>query len=198
MINEIDIFNYRKTEHDIDPLFVKRWSPRAMSGDPISHEELMTLFEAARWAPSSYNEQPWTFLYARKDTESWDLFYDLLVEFNKRWAIKAAALVLILSRKHFSNGKYNPVHVFDAGSAWENMALQGTLKGLVLHGMAGFDYDKARIVLDVPGKYDVVAMFAVGKPGKKEDLPEDIRQKESPSTRKSVSEIVMEGKFKYP
>src|SRR5215470_10160544 len=100
---------FRKADYPIEPLFVRRWSPRAMSGEPISEKELLTLFEAARWAPSTYNEQEWRFLYARRDTPTWTIFFDLLVERNKQWCKQAALLVVILAKKTFTqNGKPNP------------------------------------------------------------------------------------------
>ncbi|MCI0331679.1 MAG: nitroreductase family protein [Planctomycetes bacterium] len=195
MINALD---YRTPEHPIETLFVARWSPRAMSGEPITDEEMRTLFEAARWAPSTYNEQEWRFLYARRDTPEWPLHFDLLVEGNQAWCANAAMLVVILAHKVFAkNGKPNPVHLFDCGCAFENLALQGTVMGLVVHGMQGFDYDKARTTLSVPDDYAVAAMFAVGQPGELADLPEKLRERETPSDRKPVEEIICEGKFAF-
>ncbi|MCI0453552.1 MAG: nitroreductase family protein [Candidatus Dadabacteria bacterium] len=197
MINEINIREYRKPEYEVDEIFLKRWSPRAMSGEDISHDELMSLFEAAKWAPSSFNNQPWRFLYARRDTDDWELFFNLLVEGNKIWAKNASALIVIISKKTFDqSGNPSRTHSFDAGASWQNLALQGSLKGLVVHGMQGFDYDKARELLNIPEEYEVEAMVAVGKPGKKEELPERLQQREIPSGRKKISEIVLEGRFK--
>ncbi|MGH7802401.1 MAG: nitroreductase family protein, partial [Thermodesulfobacteriota bacterium] len=145
MAKGIDVKEYRKPEYPVDEIFLKRWSPRAMSGEEISEDELMSLFEAARWAPSSYNNQPWRFLYARRNTKNWELFFNLMTEGNKIWAKKAAALIVIASKKTFDyNGSPSRTHSFDAGAAWQNLALQGSLQGLVVHGMQGFDYDKAR------------------------------------------------------
>lgn len=186
----------RKPDHPVEPLFVRRWSPRAMSGDPVADAELSTLFEAARWAPSSYNEQPWRFLYARRDTPVWGRFFDLLVEANQAWAGRAAVLLCVTTRKVFSrNGKPNPVAVYDAGSAWENLALQGARMGLVVHGMAGFNFSKARTALSVPDDYEVVAMAAIGRYGDPNDLPESLRKGEAPSGRRPVSESFFEGGF---
>ena len=135
----------RRADHPIDQLFLDRWSPRAMTGEEIPEEDLMVLFEAARWAPSSFNNQPWRILYARRGGEHWELFFNLLVDANKAWAKDAAALLLFVSKETFDyNGKPSITHTFDCGSAWENLALQGWLKGLVVHGMQGFDYDRAR------------------------------------------------------
>ena len=189
--------NNRSVDHSVLPIFPQRWSPRAMSGEPVTEEELNALFEAARWAPSAYNNQPWRFLYARRDTANWNLFFDLLVEPNKVWCKNAGALLVILSKTTFDfNGKPSRTHSYDAGAAWGYFALQGSASGLVVHGMQGFDYDRARTVLAVPDDYQVEAMTAVGRPGRKEDLPEDLQKREAPSDRKKVDRIAWEGKFR--
>lgn len=168
-----------------------------MNGEEISDEELMTLFEAARWAPSSYNGQPWRFIYAKRNTEHWKQLFGLMVEFNQSWAKNAAVLVVVVSKKTFEfNSKPARTHSFDAGAAWENMALQATSIGLVTHGMEGFDYERAKEVLEIPDDYQVEAMIAIGKRGQKESLPAELQQRESPSDRKELKEIVVEGKFR--
>jgi nitroreductase len=193
-----DAMKYRSADYPIEPLFLKRWSPRAMSGEPISDKEMFTLFEAARWSPSTYNEQEWRFLYARRQTSQWPTFFDLLVEGNREWCQNAALLVVVLAHKVFSkNGKPNPVHLFDSGCAFENLALQGAAMGLVVHGMQGFDFDKARTALRVPDDYAVAAMFAVGRPGDPADLPAKLQEREHPSDRKPVKEIICEGQFAF-
>jgi nitroreductase len=187
----------RKADHPIDSLFLDRWSPRAMSGEEIRLEELNVLFEAARWAPSSYNNQPWRILFARRGTEHWPLFFDLLVDVNKTWAKEAAALVVFVSKTTFdSNGEPSITHSFDTGAAWENLALQAALKGLVVHCMQGFDYERARSALKIPDAFRVEAMVAIGKPGKKEDLPENLQQRETPNARRKLFETVFEGPFR--
>ena len=197
MLKGIDVSRYRKPEFDVDEIFLNRWSPRAMSGEEISEAELMSLFEAAKWAPSSFNNQPWRFLYTRRDSENWGLFFNLLAEFNQAWAKNASALIVIISRKTFDhNGKPSRTHSFDAGAAWQNLALQGALKALVVHGMQGLDYDKAREVLNVSDDYEVEAMATVGMRVKVEELPEKLREREFPSTKKRLSEIVFEGKLR--
>src|SRR3989344_6792652 len=194
---ELLTVNQRKSDHDINEIFLNRWSPRAMSGDPISNEELMQLFEAARWAPSSFNNQPWRFIYATRDSEYWQSFLELLVDFNRSWAKNAAVLVALVSKKNFEyNGKPSITHSFDTGAAWENLALQGSLNNLVVHGMEGFDYKKAKKVLNIPAGYQVEMMFAVGMPGKIEDLPKELAEKEHPSGRKELSEFVFKGTFR--
>src|SRR5947209_7349899 len=122
---------HRTPDHPIEPLFLDRWSPRAMSGAAIDETELMRLFEAARWAPSTYNEQEWRFLYARRDSPHWPTFFGLLAEPNQVWCGRAAILMVVLSHKVFTrNGKPNPVHTFDTGAAFANLALQGSTMGL--------------------------------------------------------------------
>ncbi|HEX4696499.1 MAG TPA: nitroreductase family protein [Candidatus Udaeobacter sp.] len=187
----------RKADHQIESLLIDRWSPRAMSGEDISREELMRLFEAARWAPSSFNAQQWRALYARRGTEHWQTFFDLLVDANKAWAKNAAVLVVFISRKKFEHDEEPSItHSYDAGAAWENFALQGFHQGLVVHGMQGFDYDRARAELRIPDEFEVEAMAAVGRPGSKESLPENLQARESPNDRRKLSESVFEGVFK--
>ncbi|MEM7174943.1 MAG: nitroreductase family protein [Chlamydiota bacterium] len=188
--------NARKSTYPIQSLILNRWSPRAMSGQPMSDEELMPLFEAARWAPSSFNSQPWRFIYAKRDTPNWGPLFDLLLEVNKQWCCNAAVLVLIISQKLFeSNGKPSVTHSFATGSAWENLCLEGAARHYVVHGMAGFDYEKARKVCQVPDDYQVEAMTAIGKKGNLAALPEEMRKKEQPSQRKPLREIIFEGQF---
>lgn len=186
----------RKPSNPVHDLFVDRWSPRALSGERIPQEDLFILFEAARWAPSSYNNQPWRILYAMRESESWPLFFDLLVEANKVWAKNAGALLLFVSKTTFDhNGKSSATHSFDTGAAWENLALQSCLLGYVAHGMEGFDYERAKVALSIPDGYHIEAMAAIGRPGDKESLPKELQEKEMPSNRKAISEIAFEGKF---
>jgi nitroreductase len=188
----------READHPVAGLFLDRWSPRAMSGAEMAEEDLMTLFEAARWAPSSYNNQPWRIMYARRGTEHWETFLGLLAEGNRAWAKDAAALLLFASQETFDyNGKPSPTHSFDAGAAWENLALQASLKGYVAHGMQGFDYERARSALGIPQGFRVEAMAAVGRPGDPEDLPEALRAREAPSGRKPLAQTVCEGPFRF-
>jgi len=185
----------RIVENGVDRLFVDRWSPRAMSGEALSDDELLQLFEAARWAPSSMNNQPWRILYATRTSPHWPVFFGLLVDANKVWCEKAAALLLFISRTTFDNGKPCRTHSYDCGAAWMSLALQGNLRGLVVHGMQGFDYDRARTELDIPAEYQVEAMAAVGLPGAAEGLPEALRARETPSDRRGVEQTVFAGGF---
>ena len=188
--------SYRQPAFPIEPLLVDRWSPRAMSGEPLSETELMTLFEAARWAPSSGNFQPWRFLFARRDTDFWPAFLDLLKPTNREWAARAGALVVVISRTHFEgDGRPCVTHSFDSGAAWQNLALQAWLNKLVAHGMEGFDYARARRVLRVPDGYAVEAMIALGHRGNKAELSGSLQKKEKPSNRRPLSETVCEGPF---
>lgn len=187
----------RKPTYPINPLFLNRWSPRSMTGEPMTDEELLPLFEAARWAPSSYNNQPWRILYGKRDTPEWELFFNLLVDANKVWCKNAAVLIVMVSRNTFErNNKPAQTHSYDTGSAWMSMALEGSSRGYVVHGMQGFDYDKARQDLHIPEGYTVEAMAAIGKRGPKENLPPELQKIESPNERKSLKEIIIPGKFK--
>jgi len=193
---DIDIRAYRRPETGVHELFLRRWSPRAMSGEPISDAELMTLFEAARWAPSCFNNQPWRLLYAKRGTPHWPPFFDLLIEGNQRWAKNAAVLVAVVSKNTFDrDGGPSPTHAFDTGAAWGSLALQAAMRGLVAHGMQGFHHDRARVVLRIPDDHTVHAMVAIGRPGNVEDLPEALRAREVPSGRKRLAEIAFEGPF---
>jgi nitroreductase len=167
-----------------------------MSGEELSEAELMTLFEAARWAPSSNNNQPWRFFYGRRNTPRWDLFFNLLTESNKLWTHRAAVLVVVASKTTFDSGKFARTHSYDAGAAWGHLALQGSLMGLVVHGMQGFDYDRAKMELAMPDFFQVEAMIAIGRPGKKEALPEHLQEREFPSSRKPLADIIVEGLWK--
>lgn len=193
-----DTSGFRHTEYPVDPLFTNRWSPRAMSGEPLNRDALMRLFEAARWAPSSYNNQPWRFIYAFRNTSDWDRMFDLLTPGNRTWADKAAVLLLIAGKQTLDSGKPSVTHALDTGAAWENLALQGALDGLVVHGMEGFDYVRARQVLEVPDEFDILAMAAIGHPGSAEALPDPLREREFPSGRKPLAEIAFEGRFPQP
>jgi nitroreductase len=188
--------SHRTPAFPIQPLFVDRWSPRAMSGQALSETELMTLFEAARWAPSCGNFQPWRFLYARRDTDFWPAFVDLLKPSNREWAARAGALVVVISRTQYEgDGRACVTHSFDSGAAWQNLALQAWLGNLVAHGIVGFDYERARRVLRVPAGYAVEAMIVLGHPGTKAELSESLQKREKPSNRRPLSETVCEGPF---
>ena len=188
----------RDPTYPINPIILKRASYRAMSGEDFSDEELMPLFEAARWAPSSNNNQPWRFVYTKRSSSNWDLFLSLLYPGNLIWCSNAAVLVVMISKKLLDhNQKPSITHSFDAGAAWENLALEGTARGYVIHAMQGFDYDRAKKELKVPDHYQVEAMIAIGKKGLKTDLPQELQKKESFTNRKPLNELISEGIFSF-
>jgi len=192
-----DAKKVRKSKYDISSMFLTRWSPRAMSGESLSKKELMPLFEAARWAPSSFNGQPWRFLVAHSAKEK-ELFRSFLIDFNKEWCKNASALVIMLSRKNFSyNNKPNWHHSFDSGAAWMSCALEGAKRGLVVHGMAGFDKKKLIKKIGVPKEFEVNMMFAIGKFGNVKKLPENLAKAEKVSLRMKLSDVVKFGKFDW-
>lgn len=195
--------NARRSDHPIDPMFLERWSPRAFNQEEISEAELMTIFEAARWAPSSYNSQPWRFLYARRGTPAWNSFLDLLVPFNRGWAKDAAALVILVSyplMRPPGADKDVPSHShsLDAGAASGFLALQANGLGWFVHGMVGFDMDRAFAELNVPAGHRVEAAYAIGRRGDPATLPDQLRAREAPNDRRPLSETVFEGGFPPP
>ncbi|USG65851.1 nitroreductase family protein [Brevibacillus ruminantium] len=185
---------HRTAAYEIDPVFLNRWSPRSYKEDQIADEVLFSLFEAARWAPSGSNEQPWRFMIARTPEDK-QRFYSFIAEGNRIWCEKAPVLALILSKTINSRGDHLRSHAFDAGAAWGYLALEATKKGLVTHAMGGFDPEKAREVLSVPADYELHAVIAIGYQGEKEALPEALQEREKPSSRRELSETVFEGVF---
>jgi nitroreductase len=181
----------------VAPMFPRRWSPRAMAGTALTEDDLRTLFEAARWAPSCFNAQPWRFAYALRDTEHWEPLFTCLTEGNQAWVRRAGALIAVITRSEYErNGKPAPTHSFDGGAAWMSIALQAAELGLVAHAMRGFDNQAVRVALSVPEVFDLPAIIAVGHPGEIEDLTERHRERESPSSRKPLEEFVFEGNFR--
>jgi nitroreductase len=191
--------NNRGAHHPVEPFFLHRWSPRAFDGAAIDDRDLHTLFEAARWAPSAFNGQPWLFLYARRDTPQWAQFLDLLIPFNQDWVKNASLLIYLLSDSLMQRGDAEPTpshsHSFDAGAAWAYLALQATHLGLQAHAMVGIDFDRARAELAVPERYRLEAAIAVGRPADKSILSETLQAREVPSGRKPISEFAFEGRF---
>ncbi len=190
----------RSADHPIDAIFLERWSPRAFTGETMAEADLKTMLEAARWAPSSYNSQPWRFVYALRGTPHFDRFLDLLVPFNRSWAKDASALVVLASNSlMLPPGAEKEVpshsHSLDAGAASGYFALQAAMMGWAVHGMVGFDMDRAFAELDVPKGYRVEAAYAVGRRGDAAQLPEALRARETPSPRKPLAEIAFAGVF---
>ena len=190
----------RQPEYPIDPLFLDRWSPRAFDGSEIPEADLHTLFEAARWAPSAFNSQPWRFLYARRGEADWERFLGLLIPWNQAWAQSASALVYILSDTlPFTDKSGEPAtshtHSYDSGAAWACFALQATRMGYQAQGMSGVDFDRAREELGVPERYRIEAAAVVGRIGDPATLPEKLRAREFPSGRKAAREFAFRGSF---
>lgn len=182
----------------IEKLIVERWSPRALDASEIAQEDLDVILEAAGWAPSAYNAQPWTFLYARRGDAHWDRFLSLLVEFNQGWAKDASALVFVVSDSLMRSDKgdsANHSHSFDAGAAWALAALQAHAMGYVTHGMTGLKFGEAEAALGLPADHRLEAAFAIGRQGDREQLPEFLREREVPSGRKPVADIARNGTF---
>src|SRR5215470_9761026 len=175
----------------IHELIRNRWSPRAFSEKLIPAAVLRSLFEAARWAPSSSNEQPWTFIVAtRDDQENFDKILGTLVEFNAGWARHAAALAIAVSKLNFEKGNPNRNAFYDTGAASVLITLEAVAQGLVTHQMAGFDHHTAKEVFGVPEGFEPIAAMAIGYPGDEKLLPEKLRERElAPRTRKPVRDF---------
>jgi nitroreductase len=191
-------FLTRNSDHDIEPLILQRWSPRAFTGEAMPQAELLRILEAARWAPSSYNAQPWRFIYAHRDTQAWPKFLSLLIEFNQSWARGAAVLLIAASKKTMGPEGTTPnhTHSFDTGAAWSNLALQATAMGWHAHGMVGFDIARAATELGIPDAYRVEAAIAIGRQGDKSILPEALQAREAPSQREPVEAFAFEDAFR--
>lgn len=188
--------NPAPTEHPVHDLIKHRWSPRAFSGQPVPPEILRSLFEAARWAPSSSNEQPWAFLVTTADDkENHDKMVSTLVEFNQGWAKHAPVLVIAVSEMAFAkSGKPNRNAFYDTGAAVADLSMEATSRGLFVHQMAGFDPHKAIELFEIPSGWEPIAAFTIGYPGDPDSLPETLRQRElAPRGRKPLDSFVMGG-----
>jgi|SRR5262245_31262542 len=185
------------TQYPIHDLMRQRWSPRAFDDRPIELDRLRSLFEAARWAPSSFNVQPWRFLVATKENKAeYDRLFNCLVEGNQQWALHAPMLLLSVAKLQFEDGSPNRHAFHDTGMAVENLVLQATALGLVAHQMAGFQIDQARVDCQIPAGYEPVAMIAVGYPGDPAQLSDRLRAKEGlPRVRKPLTELVYSSRW---
>ncbi len=179
----------REAAAPILPLFLERWSPRSFTEEALPRDALLQMLEAARWAPSANNAQPWRFAYALRGDAAWDAMRSIPNERNQVWSAQAAALVLVLSD---TASRYA---AFDAGCAWGYLALQAAHQGWAAHAMAGIDADKARQLLNVPENLTVLAMVAIGRRGPAEQLPEGFREREGPSTRRPLADSTVHGAF---
>ena len=196
MLFDSEAKEHRKKEHGVDDLFIGRWSPRAFSDEKLDHKTVMTLLEAARWAPSSYNEQPWRIIFAASEKDR-KIFSECLMEGNRGWASKAPLLVCIAGKKLSDvTGGLNNKYAFDCGAAALSIDLQARMLGLYTHSMGGFDAKTTAKLLEIPDGFEPIVFVAVGKHGNKKDLPQMLQERENPSQRKKLDEIAFEGKFK--
>jgi len=188
--------NPRTPQAEVCSLFVDRWSPRSFADEPLTPAQLDSLFEAARWAPSCYNDQPALFAFAVSQADR-AAYLEALVESNRVWAARAPLLGFVLARKTFAHtGKPNRWAPFDAGAAWMSLALQARLLGLHAHAMAGFNAEKAAEVTGIdPERYEVMAALAVGHRDEEERLPDNLRQREAPNGRRELRGVSFEGRF---
>lgn len=189
------------TQFPIHELLAGRWSPRAFDDRPVEAGKLSSLLEAARWAPSSNNEQPWRFIVATKDREAeWTRLADCLVEGNRKCASRAPVLILSVASTNFEeDGTPNRHAFYDTGMAVENLALQAAAFGLAVHQMAGFDVERARAELKIPAGCEPVAMIAVGYPGDPNVLSDRLKQREAaPRERNPISAFVFSGEWGKP
>jgi len=188
-------------DHPIHNLLRERWSPRAFSEKPVPAEILRSLFEAARWAPSSNNEQPWAFLVATKDDPEFHArLLSTLVEFNQTWAKHAPVLGIAVSQLEFArNGHPNRNAFYDTGAALADLSLEATARGLFVHQMAGFDPHKAIELFHIPKGWEPIAAFVIGYPGDPQSLPDTLRERElAPRSRKPLADFVMSGDWGHP
>ena len=186
------------SDFPVHDLIRDRWSPRAFSDRDVPRDVLQSLFEAARWAPSCYNEQPWAYLVAtRDDKESFAKLLSVLVEFNANWAKSAPVLAIAVAELAFAkNNTPNRNAQYDTGAASALLSLEATAHGLAVHQMAGFDAEKARQVFGIPAGWEAIAALAIGYPGDPDSLPQPLREREvAPRTRKPLSEFVMAGNW---
>ncbi|MEJ8473228.1 nitroreductase family protein [Roseibium algae] len=196
---EFQVSDHRTADHPVDPKFVNRWSPRAFDGSEMPEADLKIMLEAARWAPSAFNMQPWRFVYSLRGDASWPVFPELMNEFNRSWASNASALIVVLSDTVFAgpDGEKPASHnSFDAGAACAQLALQASALGYHSHSMAGILPEKIHADLNVPERFKAEIMIAVGRRTEPDILPEFLQAKELPSPRRSLEETAFKGSFK--
>jgi nitroreductase len=186
------------SDFPVHELIRGRWSPRAFAEKPVPQDVLRSIFEAARWAPSSNNEQPWAYIVATKDDqENFDKMLSVLVEFNAQWARSAPVLALAVAKLTFGkNNSPNRNAQYDTGAASALLSVEATARGLAVHQMAGFDAEKARQVFAIPPGWEPIAALAIGYPGDPASLPSPLKDRElAPRTRKPIAEFVMAGQW---
>jgi len=180
------------TSVSLHPLIADRWSPRAFDESaPISGEDLAAIFEAARWAPSAFNAQPWMFIVGLRGDEKFTQISSVLVDFNKQWAPKASALILVSALTFREDGKVNPTALYDTGLAVSHLTFEANHRGFDVHQMSGFHNSAAKAVFSLEAGVEPVACIAVGKKASPDSLSDEIKAREvAPRTRKSLDEIV--------
>jgi len=184
------------SDFPVHELIRERWSPRAFTDKPVPQDVLRSIFEAARWAPSCYNEQPWAYLVAsRDDNAGFERMLSVLVEFNANWARSAPLLAIAVAELAFAkNNSPNRNAQYDTGAATVLLSLEATAHGLAVHQMAGYDQEKARQVFGIPTGWEAIAALAIGYPGDPASLPQPLKDREmAPRTRKPIAEFVMAG-----
>jgi nitroreductase len=192
-LEEIEKLKHAPAVPGVEDLILRRWSPRAFADRDVSNDDLRKIFEAARWAASSYNEQPWRYFLGRRGDATYQKIFDALVEFNQGWAKSAPVLILSVASKKFAqNGNPNYYALHDTGAATANLSLQATALGLHTHSMAGFDHGKARRAFEVPADFDMGAVTSLGYLGEPNTLHDRLRAQEtSPRERRPLNEFVL-------
>ncbi len=189
----------RQPTYPVAPMFPARWSPRAFADTAMTPDQMHVLLEAARWAPSASNHQPWRLVWALRGEPGFDAILGALVPFNQAWASAAGGLIVVASADTVldRNGapSPNPYGAFDAGSAWMSIALQAHQSGLIAHAMAGYDAAALTAAVALPGAHSLHAVVAVGHQGRAADLPEMLQAREAPSPRMTLAEISRHGSF---
>jgi len=194
------VSNQRQADYPVDSQFTARWSPRAMTGEPIAEVDLLTMLEAARWAPSSNNAQPWRFAFVLRNDPQWSALFNTLNPSNQIWAEKASALVAVASahsviKAGTTEPAPNGMHAFDTGAAWAYMALQAHLHGWCMHGIGGFNKEAGARVLNLPADHSLHMIAAVGQRGDAAQLPDALRAREAPNARHPLSDLARRGSF---
>lgn len=195
----LDQLSGRQPDHPVAPQFTARWSPRSFSDRILAEAEVLSLLEAARWAPSASNHQPWRFVWALRGETAFDTIADCLTGNNPVWAERAGALIAVVSKDRVTNREgvevSNRTAGFDTGSAWMSLALQAHAMGFVAHAMGGFDVLRLAEKINLPDGHTLQAVVAIGEQGPVEALPEPLQAREKPSTRKPLSETALRGRF---
>lgn len=192
--------NPRTADATIDPVYINRWSPRSFDDTSMTEPQLMAILEAARWAPSAMNAQPWRFAYTLRGDSAWSAIHGGLLPGNQLWAGRAAALVVIASHTKLTpptggDPIHNVSHAFDAGAAWAMLALNAVQQGWFTHAMGGFDAEAIAAAVNLPADTVVHAVIAIGKQGPAEVLPEALQAREKPSARQPLSALAFHGRF---